>query len=179
MTKYVALARGIGPGDPQKTNEKLRGVLETIGLKNVQSVISSGNLIFESDETSASKLENMIEKAWPEQLGFEATTIVKSQAQLQKILKADPFDGAPHSEGSYLLVTFFKQPVKPSFSLPYQPEGKPYKIVAHQYNALFTITDNTIMKTSDLMTWLEKQFGKKITSRTPLTIERIVKRMRN
>jgi hypothetical protein len=27
------------------------------------------------------------------------------------------------------------------------------------------------------MTWLEKQFGKDITSRTPLTIQRILKRM--
>lgn len=177
MTKYVALIRGIGPGDPQKTNQKLCGALESLGFSNVESVISSGNVIFESDEDDARKLEEMIEAAWPKLLGFEATTIVKSQAQLQKLLAADPFNGALHTGNSYLLITFFKRPTKPGFDLPYQPSGKPYKIVGYKNNALFTITDNTIIKTSDLMTWLEKQFGKEITSRTPLTIQRILKRM--
>lgn len=177
MHKYAALIRGIGPGDPRKTNERLRGVLETLGLTNVRSVISSGNLIFESAETDIHKLEDMIETAWPQELGFEATAIVRSQAQLQKILQANYFDGMTHSNSSYLLVTFFKHPTKPAFEMPYQPASKPYVVKGYTDNVLFTVTDNTIIKTTDLMTWLEKQFGKEISSRTPLTIERIIKRM--
>jgi uncharacterized protein (DUF1697 family) len=177
MAKYVALIRGIGPGDPQKTNKKLCGALETMGFSGVESVISSGNIIFESHERDVHKLEEIIEKAWPELLDFQATTIVRSHQQLQKILDADPFEGASHSESSYLLVTFLKRPQKPAFTLPFQPPGKPYKIVGYADGVLFTITDNTTIKTSDLMTWLEKQFGKDITSRTPLTIQRIIKRM--
>jgi uncharacterized protein (DUF1697 family) len=177
MTKYVALIRGIGPGDPRKTNEKLRGALESLGFSNVESVISSGNVIFESSENDIRQLEEMIETAWLQLLGFQATTIVKSQQQLQRILAADPFDGATHSNSSYLLVTFFKRKTKPDFGLPFHPPGKSYKVVGYADNVLFTITDNTNLKTSDLMTWLEKQFGKDITSRTPLTIQRILKRM--
>jgi uncharacterized protein (DUF1697 family) len=177
MTKYAVFVRGIGPGDPQKTNEKLRSVLTDLGFSNVASVISSGNLIFESDEANPQKLEDMIEAAWPKLLGFQATTIVRSQAQLQKIIDADPFDGSPHAPHSYLLTTFMKRPAKPSFSMPFYPPGKPYRVVGYTDGVLFTITDNTVVKTTDLMTWLEKQFGKDITSRTPLTIQRILKRM--
>jgi uncharacterized protein (DUF1697 family) len=177
MTKYVAMIRGIGPGDPRKTNEKLRGVLESLDFSSVESVISSGNIIFESSESIAQKLEQMIEAAWPRQLGFRATTVVRSQQQLQEILNTDPFDGATHSDSSYLLVTFFQRPTKPDFDLPFQPAGKSYKVVGYAHNALYTITDNTAVKTTDLMTWLEKQFGRDITSRTPLTIQRILKRM--
>lgn len=177
MIKYVALIRGIGPGDPQKTNQKLCGVLESLGFGKVQAVISSGNVIFESDEAEPKKLERIIEAAWPKQLGFTATTVVKSQPQLQKIIDADPFHGATHSESSYLLVTFCKQQPKPDFSPPYQPPNKPYKIVGVTEDAIYSITDNTVIKTTDLMVWLEKQFGKDITSRTPLTIQRILKRM--
>lgn len=177
MNKYAALIRGIGPGDPQKTNQKLRGVLEGLGFTNVQSVISSGNIIFESAETNTQKLEDVIEAAWPKTLGFQATTIVRSHAQLEKILGANFFSGMKNSESSYLLLTFFKQPTKPDFDIPYQSAGKPYVIVGYSENVLFTVTDNTIMKTTDLMTWLEKQFSKDITSRTPLTIQRIVKKM--
>lgn len=177
MTKYAALIRGIGPGDPQKTNQKLRGALEQLGFSNVQSVISSGNLVFESDESDVQKIEDGIEFSWPKLLGFHATTIVRSESQLQGLIDINPFGELVHSEGSYLLTTFLKRPTKPSFSLPFQPEGKPYKVIANANGVLFTVTDNTVMKTTDLMTWLEKQFGKEITSRTPLTIQRILKKM--
>lgn len=177
MTKYVALIRGIGPGDPQKTNVKLRGVLEGLGFTNVESVISSGNVIFESDEIDTKKLEAKIEAAWPKELGFQATTIVRSDVQIQKTLDTAYFNDMTHSESTYLLLTFFKKPTKPDFKLPYQPPGKPYMVVGYDSDVLFTVTDNTTIKTSDLMTWLEKQFGKEITSRTPLTIQRILKRM--
>ncbi len=178
MAKYVALIRGIGPGDPQKTNEKLRGALQSLGLSNVQSVISSGNIVFETDEADVHTLEAVIEAAWPRLLGFTASTIVRSQTQLQKILDADPFSGVAHTEGSYQLITFLKRAAKPDFDVPYQPPGKPYIVVGHADDVVFTTTDNTIIKTSDVMTWLEKQFGKDITSRTPLTIQRIIKKMK-
>jgi len=177
MPKYVALIRGIGPGDPRKTNDKLRGVLESLGLSNVQSVISSGNVMFESDEKDTTKLEAMIEAAWPRQLGFQAATIVRSQQQLQAVIDANPFNGITHGDSSYLLVTFFKHHTTPAFDLPFQPAGKPYKIVGYNNDVLFSITDNTAAKTTDLMTWLEKQFTKDITSRTPLTVQRILKKM--
>lgn len=177
MPKYVALIRGIGPGDPRKTNEQLKGVLESLGFFNVMSVIASGNIVFQSDNTSTDELEAKIEAAWPKLLGFEATTLVRSQQQLQEIIDASYFEGFTHSNESYLLITLLKHPQKPNFDIPFQPPGKPYKIVGYAHGVLFTITNNTIIKTSDLMSWLEKQFGKDITSRTPLTIQRILRKM--
>lgn len=152
-------------------------VLRKLGFSNVQSVISSGNIIFESDEIDPFRLECMIEEAWPRLLGFQATTIVRSQAQLQSILDIDPFGGRPHTAQSYLLMTFMKRPTNPKFILPFQPAGKPYTIIGYNGGVLFSITDNTLMKTTDLMSWLERQFSKDITSRTPLTIQQILKRM--
>jgi len=176
MAKYVALIRGIGPGNPMMANDKLRDVLEELGFSGVKSVISSGNIIFESHRTDIKTLEKEIEATWPK-LGFEATTIVKSEQQLRKILNPDFFAGAVHSKSSYLLVTFFKRPTKVNFKLPYQPPGKPYELVGYKDNTLFSITDNPVIKTTDLMSWLEKQYGKEITSRTPLTVQRILKKM--
>ncbi len=158
-------------------NDKLCGVFEKLGFSNVTPVISSGNVIFESDEINKKTLELKIEKAWPEQLGFTSTTVVRSQKDLEKLIKANTFGDLTHGPSSYLLVTFFKKPTKISFKLPYSPPDKTYKLVAEVNNTLFTTTDNTKIKTPDLMTWLEKQFGKEITSRTWKTVERIHKRM--
>lgn len=175
--KYVALLRGIGPGNPNMRNEKLRKVCENLGFQNVQSVISSGNLVFESDRADTKQMEAELETGWLDQLGFESMTIIRSQPQIQKLIKSDPFAGKTHSPASYLLTTFCKQPVKVSFGLPYQPASKTYQVIAATNNALFTVTDNTMVKTTDLMSWLEKEFGKQITSRTWKTVERIFQKM--
>ena len=175
--KYVALLRGIGPGNPNMRNDKLRGVFEDLGFTNIQSVISSGNVVFESDSTDTRAIEAQLEAAWPDKLGFKSTTLVRSAEQLQDLINADPFKGMTHSPSSYLLVTFFKNPTKINFKLPYQPDGKTYKLLAEVNNTLFSTTDNTAVKTTDLMAWMEKQFGKEISSRTWLTIHRILKKM--
>lgn len=179
MTNYAAFLRGIGPGNPNMRNDKLCGVLEGLGFTNVQSVISSGNVLFSSPETDTAALEARLEAAWPEQLGFASTTIIRSQAQLEEIVAARPFGDRVHGPSSYLLVTFFKQPAHIPFDLPYQPPGKPYQLLGTTpaKDALFTVTDNTTIPTTDLMTWLERQFTKQITSRTLLTITRIVKKL--
>src|SRR5437868_1402177 len=112
MAKYVALLRGIGPSNPNMHQAKLAGVLEGLGFSNVQAVISSGNVIFESSSTDIKALEEQIEKAWPEQLGFNSTTIIRSQAQLQALVDQNPYKNTEHSREFYLLVTFFKNPPK-------------------------------------------------------------------
>lgn len=175
--KYVALLRGIGPGNPNMRNDKLRAVLESLGFENVQTVISSGNVLFESNSKDVKTLQDKIEMAWPEKLAFTSTTIIRSQQQLKELIQVDPFVGLEHGTKSYLLVTFFKHRTNVGFKLPYQPADKPYKLIGMYDNALFTVTDNSQMPTTDLMSWLEKQFGKEITSRTWLTVQRILKKM--
>lgn len=177
MAKYVALLRGIAPLNPNMHQSKLCGVLEGLGLKNVRAVISSGNVVFESDTKDVTALEARIEAAWPKQLGFTSTTIIRSQEQLQNFVASDPFKQAAKNPNNYLLVTFFKQPQKIPFKVPYRPEKKPYELVAAYPQEVCSASDLTLSKTPDVMTWLERQFGKQITSRTWKTVHRILKKM--
>ena len=64
--------RGISPTNPNMRNDKLRRVFENLGFENVKTVISSGNVIFESPSRSIRKLEEGIEKALPEELGSKS-----------------------------------------------------------------------------------------------------------
>jgi uncharacterized protein (DUF1697 family) len=49
--------------NPNMRNEKLRGVFEGLGLTNVKTVISSGNVLFESPREDVPALEAEIEDA--------------------------------------------------------------------------------------------------------------------
>lgn len=175
MAKYVALIRGIAPAFPNMKNKDLCGVLEREGFAGVQSVLSSGNIIFEADKADVKAWERQLETAWPEQLGFKATTVIKSQKELAKLMAAEPFAGVAHGGKSYLLVTFFKHRPELGFELPHRPAGKPFRFVYYANGALFSVTDTTMP--GDPGGWLERQYGKEMTSRTPQTVERILRKM--
>ena len=167
--KYVALLRGIGPANPNMHQKKLVAVLEGLGFSNVKGVISSGNVVFESNSKDIKSLEDKIEKAWPKMLGFNSTTIIRNQSQLQALVEADPYKGVPHSRETYQLVTFFK-------NAPPETPNEGYFSV-DGVNALCSTVDTTDSKTPDFMNKLEKQFSKDITSRTWKTVERILQKM--
>lgn len=174
MKSYVALLRGIAPGNPNMRNEKLRGVFEDLGFGNVRAVISSGNVLFESDSGAVRKLETTIEEAFPEKLGFNSTTIIRSRQQLQAIVDSDPFEGVEHARNTNLNVTFLKRKPKTTFRLPHTPKGRAYTLIGMGGQEIFSVIDLTSEKTPDLMLWLEKQFGKEITTRTYKTVQRIL-----
>lgn len=178
MTKYVALLRGIAPMNPNMRNEKLRNVFENLGFANVKTVISSGNVIFESSSEDVKGLEEVIEKAWPKELGFTSTTIIRSKNQIERLVKANPFKGKQHSQKSNLNVTFLKSKTSLKMRFPYKVRDRDYTLVG-KYNkdTICSIIDLTSSKTPDLMVWLETQFGKEITTRTWNTVLRILKAM--
>jgi uncharacterized protein (DUF1697 family) len=162
--------RGIGPSNPNMHGAKLKEAAESAGFKNVQTLLASGNVIFESNLSDRSKIESKLEETWPAKLGFNSKTIVRSQAQLQKLVDADPYKGAEHSNRkTYLLVTFFKSPPK--------LEPKDYYKVS-EVNAQCNMLDNSNLGTTEFMAKQDKQFGKEnITSRTWLTVQRVLKKM--
>jgi uncharacterized protein (DUF1697 family) len=176
MPEYVALLRGIAPMNPNQKNGKLRRVFEELGFEDVRTVISSGNVLFQSDSTDADEMEAMLEEAWPAKLGFNSTTIIRSIPELQKLVEADPFAGFEHSRETYLLVTFCKRAPKIDFELPHQAPGSATQLIAQIGRELFTVTDTTQGSGADAMGWLDKTFEKEITSRTWLTVHRVLKK---
>ena len=177
MTKYVALLRGIAPANPNMRNDKLRGVFEKLGFENVKTVISSGNVVFESQSRSVRKLEDRIEEALPKELGFKSTTIIRNQKQLQQLVDKNPFKSREHSQKSSLNVTFLKKKRKVDIKFPYEIDNRDYTLLGMYDGAICSVIDLTSAKTPDLMLWLEKKFGKEITTRTWKTVERILKAM--
>lgn len=176
MTRYVAFLRGIGPSNPAMRNENLRAVGESLGFENVRTFISSGNLIFDSESDDTADLEQALEAEWPRQLGFESTTLIRSREQLGQLDELAPFGQRDHGRETYLLVTFAKTAFDIDFEIPYQPPERELLVVHATEREIFTVTDTTARATPDVMSWLEKKFGRDISSRTWLTIQRILKK---
>src|SRR5919201_2996982 len=163
MASYVALLRGVVPMNPNMRNDKLRSVFSGLGFENVRTVISSGNVLFDSDETDVPRLESKIEAAITQQLGFSSTTIIRSHKELQALVDRDPFKGIDESKGANFNVTFVKTKPGKRLKFPYRPHGKAYTLVALYGRDICSVIDLKAASTPDLMTWLEREFGRAIT----------------
>jgi len=140
--------------NPNMRNEKLRFVFDSLGFKNVQTVLSSGNILFESSLRDRNILENKIEKALFERLGFKSAVIIRSAEQLRRLTISDPFEVKSDTPISRLNVTFL-----------------------NRGGEVFSSIDVTSTITPDVMRQLEKEHGNEITTRTWRTVGRIVKRL--
>lgn len=153
--RYIALLRGIMPMNPNMKSAKLKEFFESLGFENVATVIASGNVVFDSESNNPKALEKRIEEELPRKLKFSSTTIIRSQDELKKFVKKDPFEGIADEKPNYLVVTFFKDRT---------PE-------------VATVIDLNQDNGGKFMSKLEKEHGKEITTRTYKTVHRILKKM--
>jgi len=158
-------------------NEKLRGVFETLGFGNIQTVISSGNVVFDAYSSDVSALEARIEEAWPEQLGFESTTIIRTRDQMRDLVAKNPFGDRADTPATSLQVTFLKHELDVDLEVPYTSDSGDYTILAVDDRVICSVVDLTGSRTPDLMRWLEKMLGKEITTRTWKTVHRIFRKL--
>lgn len=161
------------------TNDKLRAVFESLGYEAVGSVLASGNIVFTTEARDTSVLEASIQQALVAQLGIAGGTIVRTHAELRDLLDSDPFPGLTHGRGTYLTATFLKDRERDEVALPEQPDPRTW-VVGYDPDArvFLAVIDNSDPGTTpDFMTWLEKTYGKDITTRTWLTVQRIVKKL--
>ena len=84
MALHVAFLRAINVGGRVVKMDALRAHVEACGLKDVETFIASGNVIFES-RAGAGALETKIETALGAKLGYEVATFVRSIPELEAV----------------------------------------------------------------------------------------------
>ena len=175
--RYVALLRGIGPSHPNMRNEKFRELFTKLGFENVQTVISTGNVVFDSSSRAVRTLETTIEVAIEERLGFTSTTIIRSHSHMKRLFADGPFGGIEDAPTSRLNVTFLKRKQATDLRFPFHAKEKGYSVLGMKDREVFSVIDLSGATSPDVMAWLEKQFGKDITTRTWKTVEKILKKL--
>lgn len=110
MSTFLALLRGINvSGKKIIKMEDLRRLMGDAGYTNVKTYIQSGNVIFESGETSKDTLARDIEALIEKQYGFDVTVIVTDKLSVEQAIDNNPFTVGREEEPSgfkKLYVTF-------------------------------------------------------------------------
>ena len=90
MEKGIAVLRGINvSGHRLIKMEALRSMLGSLGLKDVQTYIQSGNLVFKT--RTLKDLEKKMSEKILEDFGYDVPSLVWSMADWQAMVKANPY----------------------------------------------------------------------------------------
>lgn len=87
--------------------DRLRELFTELGLRDVQTFIASGNVLFESGATKPDALERKIERHLEATLGYSVETFLRTPDELRALAQLDPFADV---ERHGLYVGFLKSP---------------------------------------------------------------------
>ena len=91
MQRYIAFLRAINVGGRNVTMSELRTLFEGLGLKQVESFIASGNLIFQSSASDVVVLQQKIEGRLLRSLGYEVKTFLRTVQEVVAISRYEAF----------------------------------------------------------------------------------------
>jgi uncharacterized protein (DUF1697 family) len=96
MPTYVGLLRGVNVGGKNKVPmSALRALVESLGHRDVTTYIQSGNVVF---TTAKAITPQSLERAIHREFGLEITVVLRTRAELQRAVKANPFTKADVSK---------------------------------------------------------------------------------
>jgi len=176
MVKYVAFLRAINVGGSKVIKmEILRQIFESLGFANVRTYIQSGNVIFDARQKNVSSLTTKIEKELERSTGHKVEVMLTTFAELQSMVKLDPFKRVEAGPDVMLFVTFLSSEPSLMPKLPINYDKENLQVLALRDRAAFIVAKR---KQNGMFgfpnNFLEKQFGSVGTTRNWTTVKKIV-----
>ena len=109
MPVYISMLRGVNVGGHNKIKmEELRALYVSLGFRNPQSFIQSGNVIFTIKERDCSALSNRISNAIERKLGFRPAVLLRTASELRDAIARNPFATRKSLDPSKLAIIFLE-----------------------------------------------------------------------
>lgn len=104
-TPCMALLRGINVGRAKRiAMADLRELLTDLGLREVRTLLNSGNALFLAPHGNTRQLASSIEGALRERHGFAVPVVVLTAADLQAVIAANPLPQAALDASKFLVA---------------------------------------------------------------------------
>lgn len=126
---HIALLRAVNVGGTGtlKTAE-LRALAEEVGFERVETYIQSGNLLFDS-AAAPEAAKARLEAALATRMGKPVGALIRSPAELDAILAANPFPEAPPNR---VLVTLLDEPADAAIERQPTPGGEQVRVICRE-----------------------------------------------
>jgi len=175
-TSYVAFLRGINNiGSKTVKMDELKRIFEAIGFKNVKTILASGNIVFETTISETHTIVRKLERQLKKNLGYEVNVVVRTLAELHLLVKSNAFGKIKISPKTKLFLTFLSEKPTSKLKVPFKSPDNDFTIMRITGNEIYSVVNLLpIKRPYRIISFLEKEFGNKITNRNWNTILKIV-----
>ncbi|HXS15318.1 MAG TPA: DUF1697 domain-containing protein [Candidatus Saccharimonadales bacterium] len=170
MISYIAFLRGINVNGRKVLMQDLEQVFEQMGFINSKTLLASGNVLFDSIEKNEELLKKEIQEALQKQFGFSIPVVLRTKEEIVQLVKKRPFQYEVIENGMRLQITFFDKKVTGDFPI----HEKGFTLFALGERELGSVIQPE-GKTTELMTFIDKTFGKNSTTRNWNTLQKLTK----
>ena len=173
---YIAILRGINVGSGRKVPmADLKVLLTKLGLKNIQTYIQSGNVIFElANPETINALEERLHQSISEAFGFDIPVILRTGQDMKESIASNPFLQEKDADVEKLHLTFLKETPSPEAlekikMFQYLPDH--YEIIG---NDVFVFCENGYGRTKITNDFFERKLKVPATTRNWKTVMKLL-----
>jgi uncharacterized protein (DUF1697 family) len=168
---HIALLRAINLGSYNKVSmADLRKLLSDLGMKNPQSLLQSGNLIFEAGARGTAQLEKLLEAGAAKQLGLETGFFVRTGEEWQQVIADNPFPKEARLDPGHTVLMCLKDAPSPAAVKALQDAIKDREVVKARGRHAYFLYPDGMGRSRLTMTLIEKKLATSATARNWNTV---------
>lgn len=171
---WVALLRGLNVGAHNRLKmSDLVAVFAAAGCSEVSTYIQSGNVVFDANAALARKVPLLVERALKEDFDVRSPVVLRSAAELQSVLKKNPFLTKAEKPELLHVVFLAEEPTPGQVSQLEATRVAPDEFIV-KGREVYLHTPNGLGKSKITNAWLDSKLKTVSTARNWRTVNALV-----
>ena len=171
VTFHIGLLRAVNlPGHNKIGMADLRDLAVRLGLKDAQTLLQSGNIVFRSDARTSGQLEQLLEREAKKRLGVDTDFFVRSADEWRTLIAANPFPKEAKSDPSHLVAIVLKDEIDPKNVKALQDAITGREVVRAKGRCAYMVYPDGIGHSKVTNALIEKKLGTRGTARNWNTV---------
>ena len=177
MPRYCAFFASLNVGGNRLSMEELRYALRREEIDNVETVIASGNVLFDYDERPTEGLEELFAFIMAERFDIDSFVAIRSKDEVRAALEQNPFVGFGEDAQvhTHFLASQPSQQTFDAFMAAYEGRG-PEKLALGE-RCLFVDYVEGVGRSRLTPLFIERRLGCRTTARNARSLGRILAKM--
>lgn len=177
MPRYVAFFSAMNIGGNRLLMADLRDALVREDFEAVETVIASGNVLFEHEERPSIGLTDKLQYVIRDRFDFESMAIVRSHDELAATIAENPFAADGDDQKVHVHFLEDEPPLSAFAILQADHEGRGAERIVAAGNALYIDYVDGVGPSKLTAAFIESRLGCRGTARNMRSLARILKKM--
>jgi uncharacterized protein (DUF1697 family) len=171
MTTYIGLLRAVNLAGFNKVGmADLRDLMAGIGLKDAQTLLQSGNVVFKSEGGAAAQLERQLEAAVAKRLKVETDFFLRTAKEWDAVIADNPFPKEATVDPGHLLAVFLRNAADAKAVADLQKAIVGREVVRAKGRTAYIVYPDGVGRSKLTSALIEKKLGTRGTARNWNTV---------